>query len=109
MGWVIHLSSGCRARGFDHEVEPVVAEEHLVADEERRKAEHAALGCFGGLPVKPLYVLCPGGLSQPQGAIEAGVTRHVPSPPCSWVLHRIVHAPNMTYITIVWYHDACHY
>ena len=43
------ISLSCRAKRFDDEVETVVAEKHLIADEYRWGAEDPALGggpCF---------------------------------------------------------------
>src|SRR5512139_1034329 len=42
-------ASGRGGHRLAHEVQPVLAEEHLVADEERRRAEHAAR--YSGLGV----------------------------------------------------------
>ena len=44
VGWITPANAceGLAAQRLPHEVEPVLAEEHLLADEHRRSAEHAA-------------------------------------------------------------------
>ena len=50
----------CAVKGLHHEFEPVLAKEHLIADEEGRCAEHAAGNGLIGvvLQLLPFFVAC---------------------------------------------------
>ena len=70
------LQACCGREGSGDELEPIVAEEELVADEEARRAEHAALGGRRRLAIEPRRDVVARGALEQLLASETGLLQH---------------------------------